>query len=816
MCAKNWRDETRLGAPMTRKAGGRRSPAEHHALRVLEFEVVLDAVAKRATSGAGRARVKALVPLSNLRSASDRLARVEAVRELAERSDYTGVPAIPVVDGALETLSVEGSMLAPSDLYHVAVLLQSGATLERALAQAPDALAQVRDGLHSDRALAKKLETTVDADGTVLDRASPELARIRREIQKTSAAVVRSLEKYAASLPDAYRVEDASVTLRGGRYVVPIRREGRSQVGGIVHDESASGATLFVEPPQQVERMNRLRHLEGEEQREIARILADRTEAVRPSRAALATSLDVLVEYDALTACARTASVWGATVPELVDPLVESDEPAFKIVAGRHPLLLEKGVDVVPFDLTLEGAERVLVVSGPNTGGKTVLLKALGLIPLMAQCGIVPPVEKGSRIPLFDAVFADIGDEQSIQDDLSTFSGHIANVSAILDDVSERSLVLLDELGTGTDPSEGAALARAVLERLADEGTRTVATSHLGALKRIAEMDERVVNASLQFDSEALEPTYRLVKGRPGRSFGIQIAKRLSLPEELVTRALELLDDTELRADALLARLEQDEREMRELLERLEVERAEAAAMLQDVTGREAQLRDRERAAETRAREEARRMLMDARSEVERAIREGREAAGKAEAEKAARRSVERAAARVAPKRSGGRKTREKKSKQPRRDAAEIHVGQRVRMTNGAAGTVVDLDGSKASVELDGGVRLKVRLDQLQPISPEVSTRPRGRTQWTEPAGAAVHEVDLRGLRVDEVEPTLLPAIDRAVLSDLPTLRIIHGMGTGAVRTRVGELVERDPRIDQIRSGERGEGGAGVTVVTFR
>lgn len=802
---------------MTRGAGGRRPSAERHAHRVLELESVLDSVARRATSGAGRARVLGLTPLADVGAAEGRLAEVEAVRALAERSDYTGVPAIPAVEGALDLLLVDGSVLAPSDLHHIAVLLQSGATLASGLSQAPAALGTLREALHADRPLAKKLDATVDADGTVVDRASPELARIRREIQKTSAAVVRSLEKYAASLPDAYRVEDASVTLRGGRYVVPIRREGRSQVGGIVHDESASGATLFVEPPQQVERMNRLRHLEGEERREIARILSDRTEAIRPSRDALSASVDALIEYDALTACARTASAWGATVPELVDPEEVAEEAAFKIVAGRHPLLLEKGVDAVAFDLTLEGAERVLVVSGPNTGGKTVLLKALGLIPLLAKCGIVPPVAKGSRIPVFDAVFADIGDEQSIQDDLSTFSGHVANVSAILEGVTARSLVLLDELGTGTDPSEGAALARAVLERLANEGTLTVATSHLGALKRIAELDERVVNASLQFDSEALEPTYRLVKGRPGRSFGIQIAKRLSLPEELVTRALELLDDTELRADALLARLEQDEREMRELLDRLERERAEAQAMLEDVTGREAKLRDRERAAEARAREDARRLLMDARDEVERAIREGREAAGRAEAETAARRAVESAAARVAPKRSKPKRDRHAKQRPSSgSDRLELAVGQRVRMTSGASGTVVEVDGAKAGVELDGGVRLRVRLDQLQPMSAELSRKPRGRTQWTEPTGDAIHEVDLRGLRVDEVESALVPAIDRAVLSDLPSLRIIHGMGTGAVRARVGDLVAGDARIEQVRSGDRGEGGAGVTVVTFR
>src|SRR5690606_26967255 len=444
------------------------------------------------------------------------------------------------------------------------------------------------------------------------------------------------LERYVASLPERVRVADASVTVREGRYVIPVRREGRSEVGGIVHDKSASGNTLFVDPPIAIELMNRLRELELAEAREVQRILRELTENLRPHRAALQNTLDALIEIDSLYARARYALEYNGRRPEIVPRGVED----YVVVQGHHPLLLAGPDPVVPFDLALAPEERTLLVSGPNTGGKTVLLKAIGLISLMAQSGIIPPVGQGTRLPLFSDVFADIGDEQSIEASLSTFSAHLKNLREIVEKADAQSLVLIDEIGSGTDPAEGAALAQAILVELTRRGTRTVATTHLGQLKMLASTEPGVVNASLQFDSRELRPTYRLIKGVPGRSYGLAIARRLGFPDDLLALAESFVPQGEREVGQLLLELEEKERAMAEALAAAEAARAEALDLRRRVEEREHQIRKREKDAERRARQQARDLLLQAREQVEAAIREVREAAevDTAELDEAARR----------------------------------------------------------------------------------------------------------------------------------------------------------------------------------
>ncbi len=346
-------------------------------------------------------------------------------------------------------------------------------------------------------------------------------------------------------------MDDASVTLRNGRYVIPVRREGRGSIGGIVHDSSHSGQTLFVEPPAAVEAGNRIRELESEEIAECERILLELTETLRPEREGLGDALEALIALDALYGRARYALAAGCTDAEIV-----AARDGFHVREGRHPLLLAQGIAVVPFDLAMFPEERTLLVSGPNTGGKTVLLKALALCALMVQSGIPAPVGPETRFPCFDDVFADIGDEQSLEASLSTFSAHLKHLKEILDGASADALVLVDELGSGTDPLEGAALGGAILEELTRRGTTTIATTHLGALKELASEVPGVVNASLQFDAERLAPTYRLIKGIPGRSYGLAIAQRLNMPAEVLRRAEERVPQMERDLSALLADVE--------------------------------------------------------------------------------------------------------------------------------------------------------------------------------------------------------------------------------------------------------------------
>ncbi|MBK5189686.1 MAG: endonuclease MutS2, partial [Gemmatimonadaceae bacterium] len=416
-----------------------------------------------------------------------------------------------------------------------------------------------------------------------------------------------------ASLEPHQRVADMSVTMRNGRFVIPVRREAQRAIGGIVQDVSSTGGTLFVEPPAAVEAGNRIRELQSEEIEEVERILAELTDQVRPHRDDLGAALEALIVLDSLVARARYGIAFRCAPVELAD-----STEGFTIVQGRHPLLLDQGIDVVPFDLEMSASERTLLISGPNTGGKTVLLKALGLFSALVQSGVPAPVAAGSRVAIFDDIYADVGDEQSIFASLSTFSAHLKNLSEVLKSATARSLVLIDELGSGTDPIEGAALGGAILEALTARRTLSIATTHLGALKMLATEVEGVVNASLQFDSVALAPTYRLTKGIPGRSYGISIARRLNFPAEVLERAEQRIPSDERKVAALLAELESREKSLG-ASEREAGEIAEdARERAHRIAERELNVREREREVERASRQEARRYLLEARAEVER------------------------------------------------------------------------------------------------------------------------------------------------------------------------------------------------------
>lgn len=797
-----------------------------HGLDVLEFPGVLDVVAGYAASPMGAAAVRALAPSDARAWIDGELDRVEQMMGFLVRVEDWSIPPIPDLRQALRRLGPAGGAWDAPTLRDAGVLMRSARDVRSSAlphAEAFPGVADVARRMAKLDDLAETIGRAVDEDGALRDRASRELARLRRDIRSVRSQIVQKLERYVATLPEELRVADASVSVREGRYVVPVRREGRGQVGGIVHDESASGATLFIEPPVAIDMMNRLRGLEREEAREVQRILASLTDAVRPHRESLTASLDALVELDSLSARAHFALRHDAHRPSVLEQAADE----YVVVQGRHPLLAAAG-DVVPFDLEMEPGERTLVVSGPNTGGKTVLLKAVGLISAMAQAGVVPTVGAGTRLPVFADVFADIGDEQSIEASLSTFSAHLRNLREIVETAGARSLVLVDEIGSGTDPVEGGALAQAILVELNGRGALTVATSHLGQLKLLAGEVAGVVNASLQFDSQALRPTYRLVKGVPGRSYGLAIARKLSFPSVILTTAEQLLPQGERDVGQLLVELEEKEREAARALEDTEAARkdAEAArreveALRRELEGRQQEVRRRESEAERRARQQARDLLLHSRNEVEAAIRELRESvAAGADAERLdeearrARHRVEEAARKQAEKAPA--------QEMPPMDAGPVDVaeGAWVRVpATGAVGRVVELRDRRATVET-GGVRLDVPAASLERADAPDGAGPanaQGRNGaaggWTGPALEASPEVDLRGLRADEVAGRLQPALDAAVRAALPTLRIIHGKGTGALREVVSELLRLDARVRSQRAGGPGEGGSGVTVV---
>ncbi len=796
------------------------------ALQVLEFDRVLEHVAGFTATPAGREMVRGLRPSADPTAVRARLDAVaEVVRFLEPRSDWA-FPSVPGAGAAVARLEREGSVLPAAELAGLGGLLAAGHLLDRALEEGAGglpALQKLRSRLLSRPRLQATIERSVDPDGTVLDGASRELGRIRARLRGAHNRVVQHLEGLLAGIDERYRVPKASVSIREGRYVIPVRREGKRTVGGYIHDESSSGATVFVEPPSAIGEMNRVRELERAEVREAQRVLRELTERCRPHARRFAGSLGALTLMDARVALARAAVRWNGSVPEITASVADgAPEAGLCIRAGRHPLLVAGGTDAVPFDIELGSRERVVVVTGPNTGGKTVFLKSVGLVASLAQAGVIPPAGPGTRIPAFDSFYADVGDEQSIADSLSTFSAHLRNLHDVLVNAGPRSLVLIDEPGAGTDPKEGEALARALIETLAERGCVAVVTSHMGGLKRLPAPGNGIVNASLDFDGERLAPTYRFTKGRPGRSYGLAIARGLGFPDEVLDLADGYRDRAEARLDDLLETLAGKERGVSRLLAALETEQRRARELEAELATREAALRRSEREAAARARREARTMLLEARREVEAAI-EGlqdrkRDGLSAREAARRARRTVEEAARALEepvaeeggpPLETGGT------------DGPELEAGAAVRMSDtGAEGTVVGVEGDRVAV-LVGGVRMRVARSRLG----RVGGGERGgggeravakASRWSGFAADAATEVDLRGKRADEAEMALCRALDEAAVAGLRELRVIHGLGTGALRKRVSEVLGRDTRVEDFRAGQPGEGGYGVTLVRVR
>jgi DNA mismatch repair protein MutS2 len=787
-----------------------------HALDVLQYAESLALVAGHASSLLGAEAVRALEPMDSAEAVRTELLRVDQMSGFLFRAQDWQMPLLPDSRSALRRLGVAGSVLDGAELLDLAVVMRGSAATRRAVLQHSEdypLLAEIAQQLVRLDDEERLILAAIDDTGEVRDGASRELARLRREIRGARSRIVERLEQYIASLPSRFQVADASVTVRDGRYVVPVRREGRGEVGGLVHDESATGHTLYIEPPIAIELMNRLRELEIAQAREVQRILRELTDTVRPHGEVLRGAFAALIQLDSVFARARYALHVNGHRPGIDD-----HGTTFNIVHARHPLLLATTLEVVPFDLLLEPGERTLLVSGPNTGGKTVLLKAIGLIAALTQAGVIPPVGPGTKLPLFKDIFADIGDEQSIEASLSTFSAHLKNLRELLEGADARSLALIDEMGSGTDPAEGGALADAILRALTRRGTLTVATTHLGQLKDLAAAEEGVINASLQFDAVKLRPTFRLLKGVPGRSYGLAIARRLGLPAEVLVAAETALPAREREAGQLLEELETKDRALADALSQAANDLARASRLRQELEEREQRLKGREREAERRARQQARDILLNAREEVEAAINELREAAvrgGEAavqEAARGARRRVEERA----------RHELERIPAEPTRRGTgrPLTKGAHVRIdASGLEGTVVELRDDRATVEV-GGLRLQLAAAGLTAVQAQQQQPTRKRmplqSGWTAPDLEASSEIDLRGMRADEVTTRVQLAVDAAIQADLPSLRIIHGKGTGALREVVNELLGADSRIRSFRPGGVGEGGAGVTVAELR
>lgn len=784
------------------------------ALAALEFQAVLDVVASHTVGPLGAAHLRARRPTANIPWIEWELALVGEVLAVLRRGERLDVSPVPELKGALGRLKMEGSVLEISELAGIKTTLAAGRAVVQELERLRESCPRVA-GLATtpaDRSIEQMLERSVGDDGELLDTASPALAAARREVHAARERLVRRLESLLRDLDGNAAPSGATVTMRGGRYVIPVRRDARSRPEGIIHDESGSAGTLFLEPSAAVELGNAVRAAIIAEERETLVVLREITDRLRPIRDTIAALHRIAVEVDTIVARARWARDTHGEVPtirEVGEPITLRD--------ARHPLLLARGINVVPFDLAFEGNERTLLISGPNTGGKTVLLKATGLVIALAQCGIVPPVGAESALPIVERFFVDIGDHQSLADDLSTFAAHVAELRRILEQADAGTLVILDEVGSGTDPAEGGALAMAVLETLTRRGVLTLATTHLGALKDLTTRVPGVVNGSLQFDSATLSPTYRFTKGIPGRSYGLAIARRLGVSVAVLEAAEALVPEAERDLDRLLAQVEareqllrRDEESVREQQVDLERREAVAAVTAETQQTREDELKRQEKEAERERAKKAKAYLLQARKLVEDALAMAKGAVDEASA-KEARRLVEEGV------RSESRQL-EEDDEPVATDGAALKVGRRARLTTGTVGEIIELRSDGKAVVMVGTMRLVVAAASLTQLAAQerapkqkVVLRP-----IDESFGQQQTELDLRGMRVDEAESIVLGAIDGAVLAEQPQLAIIHGMGTGALRDTVRRLLQHDKRIASFDFAPRQQGGTGVTIAVLR
>ncbi len=806
--------------------------------RLLEYDKVIARLADHCAFTAGRALALALVPSADAAEVRARQARTAEARAFLDRRDGA------TLDGAADVRPVasaaaRGRVLPAAELLAVRSTLATARRVKRALAH-DDArwphLATIAARIDPCPAVHDAIAAALDDAGEVLDSASPALRQARRQLKVVHDRITRQLQAVVKG-PAREALQDALVTQRNGRWVVPVKADFRSKVPGVVHDTSDSGATLFVEPLSVVEHGNAHRELSIEVEREVERVLRALSEAVGGEADALAETVDALAELDLAFAAAH----YGRSL-RAVSPIIEdAAAPFFVADASRHPLL--DPATVVPIGVRIGTDFRLLVITGPNTGGKTVALKTIGLSVLMAQAGLQLPCADGARLAVFDAVFADIGDEQSIEQSLSTFSGHLTNIVRILAAAGPGALVVLDELGAGTDPTEGAALAGAILEALRARGVATVASSHFTELKAYAYATPGVANASVEFDLETLRPTYELTIGLPGRSNALAIAQRLGLPEPIVAAARGGLATTQIEMESLLADIG--------AARRAALEDKAAATDLRQTADRwaaELEVGVRALAAERtavlhEAREQAAAELATAREAIARLMKRAERAAALARAGTplAAAPSAEAVAAESAELLSAadaiGRILTTTERAAPA-DVGPWAPGDSVRLRRfDQAATLLGVDGDTAQVQL-GRMRMTVPIDDLERMAGASAAaapaggarRPSGRSarnaallDAVQPAPAApiargggpATEVDVRGLRVEEALEAVESRLDRALLQGAPWLRIIHGHGTGALKSALRTRLAAHPAVTRHRPGERGEGGDGVTVVFF-
>ena len=777
-------------------------------LKTLEYDKIRAMVAERTQCCTGRELAEAMEPVFTNGEAAGQMALTAEAEKLLIRTGRSPAEGFPDLRGCLKRVHA-ALYLSPGELLGVARCLKAIRLCKEALESAEDCplLGNLAQWLQAHRSIEEEIGRCIAGEEEISDGASPALLRIRRSMRIANDRVRERLGNMIRSATFQKYLQEPLVTIRNGRFVLPVKQEYRQNVPGLIHDQSGSGATLFIEPTAVVELGNEYKKLLGEEEEEIQRILSELTALCAPYSQDIREGLGILGQVDLAFAKARLGREMDAVQPEM-------DQQGFlRIIKGRHPLIPKE--QVVPIDVWMGEEFTTLIITGPNTGGKTVTLKTVGLFALMAQSGLFIPAQTGSRLPVFQAVYGDIGDEQSIEQSLSTFSSHMTNIVEILKQADAGSLVLLDELGAGTDPVEGAALAMSILEELHSRGCRTVATTHYSEIKAFALTRAGMENASMEFDVDRLCPTYRLFIGIPGKSNAFEISKRLGMEERLIEKAREYLKNEDVKFEDVISGAEAQRRQAEEERRLAAAERDATAKLREEMEKQRARLEGERETLRAKAREDSRRLVNETREEMEKLVAAIRAIPGLDQ--RAADRVIQRSRDALRKREADLAEPLEKKSQDPGAAPKQVRPGETVRILSlDQKATVLSPADAKGDVQVQAGImKLTVKLKDLRLIQDTAPTKGVGKVQLdTQRQGGL--ELDVRGKLVDEAILEVDRYIDNCLMSGLDQVSIIHGKGTGALRAGIQDYLKRDKRVRSYRMGAYGEGDAGVTVVTLK
>lgn len=783
---------------------------EKRVLKTLEYDKILAMLKERASCCISRELVDTMEPSGDFDTVERELKLTAEAETLFYKTGRSPVDDFPDMRHCLERMHA-ALFLSTGELLGIASCLKAARIAKDILAKEvgeESYLYNLAGLLITHRSAEEEINRCIINEDEIFDGASPALARIRRAMRLANEKVREKLNSMIRSTAYQKYLQEPIITIRNGRFVIPVKQEYRQQVPGLIHDQSGSGATLFIEPSAVVELGNEYKKLLAEEADEIERILTELTAMLAPYANEIREDLNIMGQIDLVFAKAKLSRELNAVMPRL------NRNNYVRIVRGRHPLI--PADRVVPIDIWIGRDYRSLIITGPNTGGKTVTLKIVGLFALMVQSGIFVPANEGSEFPVFEHIYADIGDEQSIEQSLSTFSSHMKNIVGILDKADENSLVLLDELGAGTDPIEGAALAMSILEELNDRHCICVSTTHYSEIKAFAMTHDGMENASMEFDIDRLCPTYRLYIGIPGKSNAFEISSRLGLPNSIIDKAKGFLNGEDVRFEDIISSAQSQHRIAEEERKMAEEARAELEKLRADAERERRKLDEDRNRLQAKAKEDAKRIVVDTKREMEKLIVEIRSI--KDIDRSAADRVIQAARDTLRATETAVNEKEAIKKEDNTKPPKTVRAGDTVNIvTLDQKATVLSAPDSKGEVMVQAGVmKLNVKLKDIRLIDEKKAAAP---TSGKVGLGAGKQvglELDVRGMLVDEANIIVDRYLDDAYNAGLSEVNIIHGKGTGALRAGVQAFLKRHPLVKGYRMGSYGEGDAGVTVVTLK